>query len=336
MSFKKLNLFNYWNERGLDNIKPLSIKYGEYPEGWNPVEMIRKYIASEGKKVVELGCGYGRLCSAFDPENYLGLDINKNAINKANGSYPEYRFQAVGKDVEYPISDLYFAYTVFLHIDDSSAFDILKRVSSKTDAIVIAEILSRKNALYRKYLKYKSQVSEHPYFPRTRDEYSQILDAVGFDFVEEVKRPYRFYQGEEISFLSYVRKQKPPEILKEFPGSLQENSSLKYDGIFDDGWMTGKLSLELSRGKSSNIFVFDALIPEINGVGGANITISVNSETVFAEKVNSGEFRLSVPMKLPNDLNTIAVKMHPTRSLPTPDGRRIGALIRRIGFVDGN
>lgn len=268
MSLKKLNLFNYWNEKGLDNIKPLSIKYGEYPEGWNPVEMLRKYIAAEGKKVVELGCGYGRLCSAFDPGNYLGLDINKNAIEKANGTYPEYKFQAVESDIEYPVSDVYFAYTVFLHIDDRSAYKILKRVAGKTDAIVIAEILSRRNPLNRQFLKYKSQFSEHPYFPRTRKDYSQMLDAVGFDYVEEVKRPYRFYPGEEISFLSYVRKRNPPEILREFPGSLQENSNLKYAGIYDDGWMSCKLSLELSRGNSSNAFVFDALIPEINGVGG--------------------------------------------------------------------
>ncbi len=70
-----------WNETGLRNIKPSSLRFGEYPEGWNvPQELGRFITPFITKRILELGCGYGRLCSGFATERYIGVDINVQAI----------------------------------------------------------------------------------------------------------------------------------------------------------------------------------------------------------------------------------------------------------------
>ena len=147
------------------------------------------------RTVVEIGCGYGRLASAFPVDGYLGLDINPEAIARARTDRPDYRFQSVDFDSPYPDADLYIAYTVFLHIDDANIADINRRVSQVCKKLLIVEVLDR---------EFRTRPSVVPNFVRTRDEYERIFDGFSLDF--EIRKPYRHYPGKDIGYLLFEKK----------------------------------------------------------------------------------------------------------------------------------
>jgi ubiquinone/menaquinone biosynthesis C-methylase UbiE len=61
----------------------------------------------ENSKVLDAGCGYGRMSEHFFPQNYTGVDFSIDFVRMAMKKYPEYRFiQANLKDL--PFSDKEF------------------------------------------------------------------------------------------------------------------------------------------------------------------------------------------------------------------------------------
>ncbi len=76
------DIYTFWKNNSLDNIKPPI--GGEFPEGWDVIDFFRNlYTLEDYGETVEIGCGYGRICEAFDPDNYAGLDISPSAIEQA-------------------------------------------------------------------------------------------------------------------------------------------------------------------------------------------------------------------------------------------------------------
>lgn len=94
----------------------------------------------------EIGCGIGRCAEAFPPEQYIGVDINAEAIQLARSEFPHHRFEAIKWDDPYPEADTYLFYTMLLHIPDGELVDILKRTDNgngKPKRLVIFESMSR-------------------------------------------------------------------------------------------------------------------------------------------------------------------------------------------------
>ncbi|MBM3200901.1 MAG: class I SAM-dependent methyltransferase [Chlamydiae bacterium] len=189
---------NFWAEEGLDHIIPKG--YGDYPEGFDVVSFLRSWLSPfDQSDIVDLGCGYGRLCTAFSKERYKGLDINPNAVLMAKKLYPDYQFFELET---YPKADLYLAYTVFLHLEDHEVESILQKVD--TSYFIVAEILGRE---WRRD-------GNPPVFNREFDEYLKIFHRYQFDLVEEKLKPYERYKqnacylgkNTDISFLLFKRK----------------------------------------------------------------------------------------------------------------------------------
>ena len=59
------------------------------------VYALLKQIVDPAKNVLEVGCGYGRLCRAFVPQCYIGVDINPKAIEAARQKNPGYKFDLI-------------------------------------------------------------------------------------------------------------------------------------------------------------------------------------------------------------------------------------------------
>jgi len=51
-----------------------------------------RFLVSDGKKVLELGCGNGQLLAALDPSVGVGVDISPEMIELARSMYPELQF----------------------------------------------------------------------------------------------------------------------------------------------------------------------------------------------------------------------------------------------------
>jgi SAM-dependent methyltransferase len=173
----------YWIKDSLANIVPSG--YGQYPEGWNPaVFLSRCLVGIPYATVLDFGCGYGRICTAFNPSAYTGIDLNPEAVQKAREQNPGYSFMEVDLHTPLPANELCIAYTVFLHLDDPMLESTLQRIAnSKTNYIALAEILGhewRRDGL-------------PPVFNRTREEYEACLQSIGFRLLEEYRRPYQRY-----------------------------------------------------------------------------------------------------------------------------------------------
>jgi len=176
----------YWEDDNLNNIVPPSTP-NNHPEGWDPIVFIQESLqALTFNSILDFGCGYGRLCKAFDPKNYFGIDLNKHAIEKAQAEHPHYHFQISGlecKDEIAPV-DLIFAYTVFLHLDDETLTQTLNKLAEKCQKyFVIAEILGRE---WRRS-------GNPPVFNRNKEDYVTLLNNIGLKLDNEYRKSYSRY-----------------------------------------------------------------------------------------------------------------------------------------------
>jgi len=173
----------FWANDDLNNIVPL--QHGEHPEGWDPAVALKDLIKDKGiRDVLDFGCGYGRLCRAFDTDSYLGVDLNPHAISAARKANPEYLFKEINIDSPFEKVDLVLAYTVFLHLDDDVLSDILIRLrKSCLKTLIIGEILGKE---WRR-------PGLPPVFNRDLSDYQVLMSGCGFTFVGEHARPYKRY-----------------------------------------------------------------------------------------------------------------------------------------------
>lgn len=60
--------------------------------------MVREFLALwANKRVLDVGCGWGRFATCFSPEQYVGIDFSKKMIDEAKKRYPEYTFKVADK-----------------------------------------------------------------------------------------------------------------------------------------------------------------------------------------------------------------------------------------------
>ncbi len=190
----------FWKEDHLANIIPRG--FGEYPEGFAVPAFLKEWLQPiPFQSVVDLGCGYGRLSTAFSQESYLGIDVNPEAILAAKEKFPGYRFLE-SKEDQFPKADLYMAYTVFLHLLDDEVHHILDLVD--TSYFLVAEILGSE---WRRK-------GNPPVYNREFDEYIKIFHQHQYRMVDEISKPYARYSEDpqyqskncEISFLLFQKK----------------------------------------------------------------------------------------------------------------------------------
>jgi len=309
-----------WNETGLRNVKPSSLRYGEFPEGWDVIAELRRLVGPfVNERILELGCGYGRLCRAFPAEHYIGVDINSEAIARARQLFPAYRFQTCAYVDEYPSANVALAYTVFLHLPDDALESVLARLGNVKD-IFIAEILNGKDFEKNTDSNYDEPERLHSVYHRSLEDYERIVGRFGLRFEESVRKPYYYYPHAKLDIMHF-RQAAPAPVKVYIPQDLR-NPGLRFDGIYDDGWAAGSFSVELARQKAQLV------------VAGMNpglfqpLEICVEGITKIA---NDGDFRLAFELD-GRSAGAIEVQTNSRARLPCPDGRQVSFLLREIGF----
>ena len=193
----------FWESDNFQNIIPQNPSLGEFPEGWNAREVLSSLLTpyadlahAKGKgdgTILEIGCGYGRLSGAFSPEQYHGVDININAIQKAQSIHPLHRFTKVNFLDDFPSVSLAYTYCVLLHIDDEAIRLITRKMCQAAEYVVIGEILGRK---WRRD-------GLPPVYNREQSEYEGLMAAQGYRLFRSCHLPYLHYQNTNISFLIF-------------------------------------------------------------------------------------------------------------------------------------
>lgn len=83
-------------------------------------DLLAENFFLQNKKALDFGCGVGTTCTLFNPEKYLGVDINQARINYAKKLYPNYQFQALNHKGQLPFRknsfDLILIIAVLHHI----------------------------------------------------------------------------------------------------------------------------------------------------------------------------------------------------------------------------
>lgn len=187
---------DYWKRNGLKPGHIIPDVGSEFPEGFDVRKFLREITPDI--MVTELGCGYGRLCEAFEPDKYLGIDINPSAVQKATIDHPQYTFKTIAG--AYPSSELYMAYTVFIHISDDNLIKILPKLNSKY--ILIGEILG---------YEWRNPNQTIPVYNRDIKWYDDHLGRLGYKREFEKRKPYERYKiqntnkNTDVSFLLYSR-----------------------------------------------------------------------------------------------------------------------------------
>jgi len=187
------DIYTFWKNNSLRNIKPS--RGGEFPEGWDVVQFFKDlYTEEEYGKIIDVGCGYGRLAKAFNPLNYLGIDFSKEAIAKAKELNPDHMFSVLENSTEYPVSNTKLLYTVLLHQTDEDIDDIVKSLCKTTDMIIVAEICGRS---WRR-------TGNPPVFNREVGDYEKLFAKHGNRVLEHYTEPYKAYKDTNIDIMVFL------------------------------------------------------------------------------------------------------------------------------------
>lgn len=184
----------FWKAKGLDFIVPPG---GDDPEGFDVAATLTPLIKG---RVLEIGCGTGRLAKHFGPYTYTGVDINPAALEKASAALPLHAFVHWNRKTMLPKAGTALLYTVCLHVPDDEIEDLLCRAAEAAPRVVIAEIMNP-------YHRSKRNTSDeyHISNQRSLSEYERLCLNAGLALVSAREYPYAFYQGEMITFAVFER-----------------------------------------------------------------------------------------------------------------------------------
>lgn len=181
--------FEYWaSGAGLGHLTPPGERW---PEGEREKFLAGlRQLVGDGS-VVEFGCGDGRLCRAFDPEKYLGIDICREVIDIALQENPGYSFARIGSVVPAMMPrDVVLAHTVFLHVPDAQLSATVSAVCRMAPRVMVSEILGRE---WRR-------PGNPPVFNRDEAEYERVFAEQSFRRQSTMMIPIARYK----TFMSFL------------------------------------------------------------------------------------------------------------------------------------
>lgn len=146
-------------------------------------------VAAHGR-VVEIGCGPGRLACAFKPDAYLGVDLNERSIAEARERNPLHAFD-MAQD-ELPQGDVYLIHTVLMHVPDGELDALIGRM--KAPVVCVSEMMGRE---WRRE-------GDPPVFNREPSEYAEAFAAHGYALIQATTEIYEHYR-KPMTLLKFIR-----------------------------------------------------------------------------------------------------------------------------------
>ncbi len=189
----KLNQTDYWN-------KVTDKKIFNHEIQWN----LLKPMLSSNVKVLDYGCGYGRLTNNISENGYgnvIGIDNSKGMVDKAKTDFPNLNFlQNTNATIDFPDNefDLIILFTVLtcipLESDQKYLIEELKRILKPNGILYVSDLLI--NSDQRNIDRYEStnrkpygifELSEGVVLRHHKMEYLYKTVFANFDILHEKK-----------------------------------------------------------------------------------------------------------------------------------------------------
>lgn len=125
---------------------------------------------------------------------------------------------------------------------------------------------------------------------------------------------------------------RPPAAVEAFPGDLA-HPHLEYSGVFESGWVGKEFKFRLTQPETENEVVLRGQIPRVPGAEefSTELTVLVDGQPVETRALTTGEFEVRAPGTAAGP-RWVEYRFSRDQQLPAPDGRRVVALIRSVGF----
>lgn len=135
------------------------------------------FVCGPAEKVLDIGCGTGEFSGFFNPDNYIGVDIEKKYIEYAQKNYKG-KFLVVDAN-RLPFNDGLFQKVVIIgvihHLDDKTSGRVLdeaRRVLAPNGTLLLMEDVSRPNNSFLTNLLHRLDNGK---FIRTKESYEKVL-----------------------------------------------------------------------------------------------------------------------------------------------------------------
>jgi len=198
---------------------------------WKELDMLKQHV-SPGDRILDLGCGNGRLSALLKDQNinYLGVDFSQKLINIAKNLYPELKFEQADA-LNLPFPDNYFdkiiSIAVLHHIPSTRMrVQFLKQVERtlKPKGLLVISVwnLWPRPSFFNLFFKYTLL---------------KLIGKSGLDF-KDVFYPWKNNKGEPV-IQRYIHAFTRPELER-----LLRKTNLR----IEQSWV-------FKKGKRSNIFL---------------------------------------------------------------------------------
>lgn len=158
--------------------------------------LVKNIVSDIGaEKVIDFGCGDGRLCKIFDKSAYLGLDIDEEALEKARRSFSDYAFNK-SQDTVYS-THMCIASRVFNEMSDKKINEMLKNMRCKW--LLVAEPLNG-----------KADTSMINFSHRTREDYISMMRDHDLLLFKHMIKTVKKDAEEDVSFLLFRKCERNP------------------------------------------------------------------------------------------------------------------------------
>jgi len=169
-------------------------------------KIIQKEFNFGGSKILDFGCGTGSNSFIFEPENYIGVDVDKKRIDFARKLFFKYKFAVIEKNI-LPVKDNSIDYICIFatihHIPDYIFQEYkkeFKRVLKNTGKIIMIEPVLSEDYKFNNWLM---KIFDDGKYIRYEKEYIKLLDK---DFIVTVHKRFRkFFFYNELFFSANKR-----------------------------------------------------------------------------------------------------------------------------------
>lgn len=195
-----LNFFNYYNKQR-ENIESLDFSY-----------YIHEYSKFKGKKIIDIGCGNGYVCSKYASEgaDVYGIDVTKKAIDLSSRRFELYGLKGIFKQASadnLPFPDNSFdcvcSMGVLHHIENTDkAIKEIFRIL-KPGGRVILMFYNRNSAKYHLRYRFKSLFTKKT-MQELVNEFDGFGNPLGKVFSKgQIKKKLNLFSNIEM-FLGYL------------------------------------------------------------------------------------------------------------------------------------